>query len=987
MRPPIPGLREEERMRRAPSAFLVLSLLAGMGVASGQPFDPDVPSPGSVLGFEPASRPARCDEIVRYYEALAAATPRAKLTEYGRTHEGRPLVYLTITDEKHMVRLGEIQKELQRLGDPRRVSREEAARLAKDTPAVAWLGYSIHGDELSSSDAALVVAYRLAAGMDEETRMLRRELIVHLDPAQNPDGRERFLAMLTAFSNVVPNPDPESVSHRAFWPWGRGNHYLFDLNRDWFALVHPESRGRAKAISSWWPQLMVDSHEMGSHDTYLFHPPRHPFNPHMPPSVLKWATPFGEDQAAAFDEHGWSYYTGEWNEEFFPGYGSAWATYGGSVGILYEQAGTEGTVVQQKAGTLLDYPEAVDHQVVSSWANILTTARNREALLTDWAADRRAAVERGRKGPIRAFVIPAGRRARRLVDVLATQGIEVWRNGPVQAKLHDLHDPWSAQPQTVEFGWGGSYVVPLDQPLAPLARVLLDFHVPMTPEFLREEREHLEREKGSRLYETTAWSLPLTYGVEVYWTGRNPVPWRHAPRHWYRAGGGDAYRSAGFFEGRYGYLFDGSTDHGAFALARLLQEGTAVRVGRKPLSIAAVRHPEKGPEVTELPRGTVLVKREGNPEDVRGILGAAAAKNGLDVLAVDTAWSEEKPDLGGREFRPLVEPRVAVLTGDSISFTSYGAIWHLLDRTMEFRFSGLDIARFGETDLSRYNVLVLPHAWAGPHLYRGRLGEAGIAKLKGWIEAGGTVVGIKSGAFFLADERTGIGAVRPRAQVLDAFPPVVLGPDAATAEAAGAARATGLRATGDEDASPAVSPYHVPPVVGPGARPFLGEGATTYSFPKELVGLGAWAEPVAPEEDEAREAFLARADARLRRFHPHGAFLRVDTDPDHWLTYGMDERVPVHFSSRDALVADRPVETVARFAGLEELHLSGLLWPEAAGRIARSAYLTREKMGKGQVILFADDPVYRGSSWATQRLFLNAILLGPGLGADWSVPW
>jgi len=957
-----------------------LSLNEGLGPGEG-PFDPAVPAPASVLGFEVGSRPARHDEVLRYYEALAASTPRARLARYAGSHEGRSLVYLTISSAENMERLEEIDAANRRLGDPRTHAPREVERMVEGQPLIAWIGYSIHGDEISGSDASLLVAYRLAAGMDAGTVRLRDSLVTHLDPCENPDGRERFLAQITAFSKVVPNPDTEGIAHKAMWPWGRGNHYLFDLNRDWFTLVHPESRGRTPAIARVQPQLMVDAHEMGSHDTYLFSPPRHPFNPYLPPAIRKWWDVFAADQGAAFDERGWPYYTREWHEEFFPGYGSAWAMYLGAVGILYEQAGTEGGPVRQRGGALLTYTDAVEHQVVSSIANLETAADNRREILADWAADRRDAVEAGRRGPVRAYVLPHGRdpfRTARLVEKLLAQGIEVQVNRS-RVKARDLHDAWSGRAVTAEIP-PGSFLVRLDQPAAPLVRNLLDFHLPMGPEFLREEREHLEREKGSRLYETTAWSMLLSYGVEAWWTGSVPrgdwVPVGNlgSPHAWPSPG------ASGI-----GYLFDSSTDDGIALAAGLLEAGVRLRAGRKPFTFQG----------REYPRGTILIRTEENTDDLHGRLEAAlAGRQGVVVHPLAGARILDGPDLGGRQFQPLVRPKIGVLTGDPISFTSYGAVWHLLDRRLEVRFSGLDIGRFHQTDISRYNVLVFPGCWAGPDGYRRRLGEKGIEKLKRWIEAGGTAVGLGTGAEFLAMEETGISRVRPRRQALEAYPPVILGPDAEAVEAAGRFRATGLRATPEggkgKRSAPAggASSYGVPPVVGPGARGYLPRGQAAYVFPQQLVTLDKWAEPVLPAGDgEAGKAFLERADARLRRFRPKGAYLRVDLDPSHWLAYGCPEKVPAHFGGKDVLVAESSVEVAGRFAGLEDLHVGGLLWPEAAGRIAHSAWVTREQVGKGQVVLFASDPVYRGASWATQRLFLNAVLLGPGIGAKWPNPW
>ncbi len=940
------------------------------------------------MGFVPPARPAYPDEIVRYFEALAGATPRATLTEYARSHEGRPLVYLTVSSEANMAKLPAIREAIASIGEPRKTSAEQARRLSRTTPAIAWMAYSIHGDEISGSDASIGVAYRLVAGLDPLSKKLRHELVILIDPMQNPDGRHRRLAQITAFQGKVPDPDINSIAHWGFWPWGRGNHYLFDMNRDWFTLVHPESRGRVRVLAAWQPQMIVDAHEMGSSDTYLFSPPRHPFNPHLPPNVNKWMGRFGDEQAKAFDQYGWSYYTREWNEEFFPGYGSSWGQYGGAIAILYEQAGTDGGPVRLPAGTTMSYDESVAHHQVSSLANLETLASNREEILIDWSEGRRTSVESGSSGDRRAWVIPPGRdpaRTLRMIEKLAIQGIEIQTNRAA-VSANDLHGPWKASAREMKLP-KGSFLIRLDQPLAPLVRNLFDFHQPMSAEFLRQERQWLERQKGTRLYETTAWALPYIFGVDAYWTGELPDgSWKPVtPEDLRPAPGVVLHPSAS-----YGFVFDGRSDNAVFLAAALLERDVKLRAATEPFNVGQ----------RTFRRGAFLVRRPENAGGVHRLLARLASEYGVTVHGLDTAHIKDGSDLGGNDFPLLIQPKIAMLSGDPISFVSYGAIWHLLDTKVGVRFSGLDVGRVSELDLAKYNVLVVPNIWGGAAEYRRRIGPAGMKKLEQWVKAGGTLIGIGGGASFLADKETKLVATRPRHQVLNRYPPVVLGLDVETAEQAGLMRAVGLRAAPpkkkDEKPLPRWPhpdrPYDVPPMIGSVARAFLPQGTPVFAIPKTTSLLTEWGKAFAPagedkEDKKAIEDYLERADSRLQRFHTRGAHLTVDLDPEHWLAYGSPTRIAALFHRRDAFVAESPAEVAGMFADLKELHVSGLLWPEAAGRIARTAYVTRESVGRGQVILFAGDPVFRASAWPTQRLFLNAVVMGPGLGTQYPDPW
>jgi hypothetical protein len=947
----------------------------------GASFDPAIPSPGEALGIPLGGRPLRHGEILGYLRTLAETSPRATLLPYALSHEGRELVVLAVSDSATARLLDAFREEHARRMDPRGRSAGEDAATLREAKAVAWMAYAIHGDELSSSDAAVALAYRLVAGEDEGARRLRRELVVLIDPCQNPDGRERFLAQTTAFAHVSPNPDSEDLSHATVWPWGRGNHYLFDLNRDWFTLVQPES-ARSGLIASWHPQLVVDSHEMWADDTYLFTPARHPFNPHQPSSLRSWWDRFASDQAGALDERGYGYYTREWNEEFFPGYGSSWATYLGAVGILYEMSSTEGTLVRQRGGTVRTYAQAVEHQVTSSVANLGTLAANREEIVLDFVAQRRASIREGRDGAARAWIFPPGGhpdRARRLARLLRAQGIEVLRaRERFDGKL--LRDIRTGESRTLSLP-SGTFMVRLDQPLARLARVLLDPHVPMEAAFLAEEREHLERGKGSRLYDTTAWSLPLLFGVDAYWTGAFPSGvWEPVDSIDEPEGRADTSAPASF-----GYILDGAPDAAAGAAADLLQRGVAVRAAEKPFRLGG----------RTFPRGSLLIKREGNPDDLTSVAAAVAATHGVEIVAAGTARAEQGPDLGGSHFPSLVAPRVGVWSGMPASPSQYGAVWHLLDQTLGLRFSALDIGRFSMADLRRYNVLVFPPLMGGPDGYRHRLGEQGVARLRSWVEGGGTAIGIGSGALFLAGEETALTKTRPRSEALDRFPPVVLGLGAREAAKAGLFRAVGLSGADGGDgerrrgeAGAAISPYDIAPLLGPGARPFAQGYDLGTPAPMTPVPLAEWLQPLAPRgEDKPSEETIERADRRLRRFSTGGTIVRADLDAEHWLTWGAGDAVDVLLRTGEALVAEPPVEVAARFADVERLHLGGLLWPEKAGRLALTASATREPVGRGQVILFADEPNLRGWTLDTRRLLANALVLGPGLGTSWAKPW
>ena len=567
-----------EWIRKTVLAMIVLgTCLLGNGIAAAEPdasppfvegsrYDQNVPSPESILGYAVGSRLATVDEIHRYYQALSDQSKHVQLRTYGQTHEGRDLVTLVVSSPENMALLDVIREQIGRLADPAKLSRpEEAEEIIRHAPAIAWLGYSIHGDETSPADAAVWVAYQLAAGQDEVTQDILKNVVVCIDPLQNPDGRERYLAQMRMFGGKVANPDVQSAQHRGAWPWGRGNHYFFDLNRDFFILSQPESRARVKAFQEWNPQLFVDSHEMGPLDTYLFSPAREPFNPNFTDNNKRWHRVFAEDQSRAFDHYGWNYYTREWVDMWYPGYTDS-ITYRGAVMILYEQAGVDGSLVKRPDGTTMTYREAVHHNVISTMANLETLARRRSEILTDFYQGKKTSLQPPAEGDATAFLIepsPNPSRDRRLLENLLAQGFEIYQaNAAFTAR--SLVSRFSQNVAEKEFP-AGTWIIPLQQPLRRLLHAVFDFDPPMTDTFLKEERFYLEKKDESRMYDVSAWSMPIAYSAECY-EARSPI---RAARQRVT----EAPPLAGQIPDtppQYGFVLDGMDDAATHAVSRLL---------------------------------------------------------------------------------------------------------------------------------------------------------------------------------------------------------------------------------------------------------------------------------------------------------------------------------------------------------------------------------------------------------------------------------
>jgi hypothetical protein len=419
-------------------------------------YDSKIPTQRQVLGYDPGEKVTSHAGLVAYMEALAAAAPtRMKVFEYGASWEGRKLIYAAIGSEANIRRLAEIKGDILRIADPRKTSEPEARKLIGALPAVVWLSYGVHGNEISSPDAALETAYHLlAARNDKIVEDVLAKVVVLIDPTQNPDGRDRFVHYYEETRGLVPDASPAAAEHNEPWPGGRANHYLFDLNRDWIGLTQPEIASQVKTLREWLPLVYVDLHEMSGESTYFFTPESDPYNPHLTPNLRQSLTLFGKNNAKWFDKYGFDYFTREAYDAFYPGYGASWPLYYGALAMTYEQASVRGLVLRRSDETLLSYRDTVRHHFVASISTLETAAANREKLLTDFYHYRATAVEEGRKEAIKEYILPRGRDAAatdKLAGILMEHGIEVNRAAaPFQSGGREYA--------------AGTYVVPMAQP-------------------------------------------------------------------------------------------------------------------------------------------------------------------------------------------------------------------------------------------------------------------------------------------------------------------------------------------------------------------------------------------------------------------------------------------------------------------------------------------------------------------------------------------
>ena len=719
-------------MIRSFIALCAACLIGPAAIASqSEPFDvrydDAIPTLESFAGHDFGEEITRPEQAIAYLRALEAAAPeRVDVISYANSWEGRELVYAVIGSPERMADLDTIRAGMAALANPGNLSSADRTRLINEMPVVVWLSYGVHGDEISSTDAGLRTAYHLLAAQGDETvETIFENTLIILDPTQNPDGRARFINSFEAARGLEISADRYAVEHDQPWPRGRYNHYLFDLNRDWFALTQPESRGRVREMQVWWPQIVVDAHEMSGDDSYFFAPSAEPFNPNIEPEQRQIQELIGRNHVGYFDEFGYDYFTREVYDAFYPGYGDMWPTLHGAVAMTYEQGSARGLAWRRPDGSVLTYKDGVDHHFVTSVSTAEAAARNRSRLLEEYARFR-ASGGRQASGTVAAVFDASENRwnADRMARQLAYQGITVERLEGAQNLCGESFD-------------NGAYVVRYDQPAGRLARTLLEPTTDLPADFVEEQERRREAGLGAQLYDVTAWSIPLMSNVRTAQCRRAPG----VPGVIVNADGAAA-AALEIDEDAWGYVIPWSDAGQARMIAALARDGVQMRTTAMSFRIGSETYPG----------GSVVVPRADNGPELDFLIAAHANENGARVDAMESSWVDEGPNPGSGNFSPIVAPRIALLWGEGTDATSTGATRYVLERRYDLPVTIIRPSTIGRADLDRFDVIILPEQ--GYPGYSGLLGGAREA-LQRYVSDGGVLVGLGDATRWLADGDNG----------------------------------------------------------------------------------------------------------------------------------------------------------------------------------------------------------------------------------------
>ncbi len=667
-------------------------------------YNPSIPTPELFFGFQVGEWHLFPEQIHAYMQALDAASDRMTMEPMGKTYEQRQIWLMTITSPENHRNLPTIKQQHLTLSDPAK----SASANIDNMPSVVWLGYSVHGNEPSGSNASVLVAYYLAAAQGQYIDELLKNTVILLNPSINPDGLSRFAHWANTNKGAQLVADPQSREHNETWPGGRTNHYWFDLNRDWMPLQHPESQARLQKYYEWMPNILIDHHEMGTNATFFFQPGVPERNhPLAPKRVYELTTAIAQHHAKALDAIGSLYYTKEGFDDYYIGKGSSFPDLMGCIGILFEQASSRGHLQESIHGDVA-FPFTIRNQFTTSLSTLRASFALRKDLLQHQREFFSTAVKEAEQAPIKAYVFGTASdpvRAYHLVDILRRHQIDVY----------ELSKQVRADGKTFEPG--SAFVVPTNQ----------RFYRFITGLF-----ERRTQFQDSLFYDISTWTLPLAFNL----------PYAEL-KSFSRDNLGKAVdvsvmpQGSVIGSGTYAYAFEWKDYYAPRALYKLQKAGIKTKVAVKPFESVTSEGNKK------FDYGTILIPLGIQPEKadtVRKMLAAAAREEGITSYALTTGFSASGIDLGSNNFEMIEMPRVALVVGPGVSFTDVGEAWHVLDQRFGIPVSLLDINALARLDLTKYNVI----AMAGGNY--GNIDSSGETNLRRWVENGGTLIAMEQAA-------------------------------------------------------------------------------------------------------------------------------------------------------------------------------------------------------------------------------------------------
>ncbi|MGB4839102.1 MAG: M14 family metallopeptidase [Saprospiraceae bacterium] len=808
------------------------------------PFDTTIISPQKYLGYKIGDFHTRHDQVISYFKKLSELSPYATYIEYGKTFEGRPLCMLIISNPENLQNLENIRK--QHLG----LMVKYDDKLASELPAIVNLGYNVHGNEPSSTEASMLTAYTLLASQNEFVKNYLKNEVIFIDPAINPDGRERHTQWANMYRSETLVSDNDDVEHNENWPRGRTNHYWFDLNRDWLLAINPESRGKLSWYHQWYPNVVTDFHEMGTNSSFFFEPMKTngSKDPIMPSeNYIELNNLFSEYFIKAADKIGSLYFTKEVFDGTYPGYGSSYGDLQGGLALLFEQASSRGHMQNTPYGDLT-FAFTIRNQYVSSLATLQAAMENKTKLHKYQNFFFKSALTNSNSDKVKAYTFKQDsdqNRIKAFIDKLLIHKVKVYRNADKTG-----------------------YIVPTKQAQYRMVQTFFETY---------------EVYHDSVFYDASAWSLANFYNIK--YQGENIMPNTGVEI----MDANSILSLVKVVKSDYAYLLDWNDINCASALNYMQTKGLVLATSFKPFTIKIMdgKNYKANYGTLMLP----VAKQKLNSDEIYNILKEVQDKYSVNIYSLNSGISTEGIDLGSGNVRVLQKPTPVLLIGEGTNSNEAGEIWHHFDQRLNMPLSKVMIHRFRQLDLNQYNTLILV---SGNYA---SLDSIDVKKISDWVAQGNTLITIGTAVSW---------AIKVKL------------------------------------------------------------------LKEKLIEAPKKEKPVVVE----RKPF-DQAEELLGKESLGGAIFKTNIDITHPIGFGYTQNeIPVYKNNNVWLSpSENEYSTISKYTA--NPHLDGYISSKNLNEFMKNAAsCVVSQIGQGRVILFADDPVFRGTLYSTDRMLTNAVFFG-----------
>ncbi len=661
-------------------------------------FNPNIPKPSDFLlkQKEVGSSHVSHDRLVQYMYALANSSKRIRLKKTGETYEGRPLLTLIITSEKNHSNLDIIRENhLKYLSSTNNKDSDFYNR-----PVVIYQGYSIHGNEPSGSNAALLYAYYLAASNEKELLEQLDQSVILMDPSMNPDGLQRFANWVNSNKSEYLNPDKNDREFNEHWPKGRTNHYWFDMNRDWLPVQLPESKARINTFHNWYPNVLTDHHEMGTNSTFFFQPGiSSRVNPLTPYKNQELTQKIGRYHEAILIENGSLFYSEEDYDDYYYGKGSTFPDINGGIGILFEQGSSRGHFQESINGNI-SFQFTIKNQLLTSLSTLKASIDLKKELF-----DYQHSFFNEFKNKKNEYIIVSDK-----YDISKLYHFyEILKNHKIETKKLNNNKIING----TEYKTENSFLIPTNQKNYRLLNAMI---------------ENRNKFNDSLFYDISAWSFLHSFNLDYERINISE-----------KLQNLDFSKPTGSIinESEYAYVFSLNDYYTPKALYKLLNNGINIKVATEEFSI----------KENKFSYGSILIylkNQSKSHSEITDIIKDISYETGINFYGFNTSHANGI-DLGSNSFKKVRKPEIGLIVGDGVTSYDAGEIWHLLDTRYEIPITKIKYSDLSIIDLHKYNTLILVNgSYSSDNNY---------TALKKWVEEGGNLIGFRNSINFLQNNK------------------------------------------------------------------------------------------------------------------------------------------------------------------------------------------------------------------------------------------